>query len=93
MQFQDAMKSFDIAFMFTNGDSKAIHFLLLIKASRLFLIHPRLHQTFQAIVQFNANRHEDAILRIQELAAACPNADTLACHVVEVSTVRPRFAH
>jgi len=31
-QFQNAMRAFDIAFMFTNEDSKIIHFLLLIKA-------------------------------------------------------------
>jgi hypothetical protein len=34
---------------------------------------------------FNANQHDEAMLRVQELAAACPDADTLACHIVEVS--------
>lgn len=31
--FKDAMKAFDLAFMFTDGDMKAIHCLLLIKGS------------------------------------------------------------
>ncbi|KAG2347849.1 hypothetical protein BDR05DRAFT_996186 [Suillus weaverae] len=66
-QVQNAMKAFDLAFMFTNGNSKTAHSLLLIKA----------------ITLFNADQHEDAILRVQELAAACPNADTLACRIVE----------
>ncbi|OAX35520.1 hypothetical protein K503DRAFT_802760 [Rhizopogon vinicolor AM-OR11-026] len=62
---QDAMNAFDLAFMFTDGDSETILLLLL------------------AITLFNANQHEDAILRIQQLATACPAADTLACCVVE----------
>jgi hypothetical protein len=44
------------------------------------------HYGCQAIALFNANQHEEAILRVQELAAACPNADILACRVVEVSS-------
>jgi hypothetical protein len=54
------------------------------------------HFRFQAIILFNANEHEEAILRVQELAAACPNADTLACRVVEVSdihSIKPSFAN
>ncbi|KAJ8591160.1 hypothetical protein M405DRAFT_880653 [Rhizopogon salebrosus TDB-379] len=65
--FWDAMKAFDLAFMFTDGDSKTIHLLLLVKA----------------ITLFNANQHQQAISRVQELAVACPNADILACRVVE----------
>ncbi|KIK45230.1 hypothetical protein CY34DRAFT_801852 [Suillus luteus UH-Slu-Lm8-n1] len=65
--FKEAMKAFDLAFMFTDGDMKAIHRLLLIKA----------------IALFNADQSEDAILRVQELAASCPDADTLACGIVE----------
>ncbi|OAX35524.1 WD40 repeat-like protein [Rhizopogon vinicolor AM-OR11-026] len=64
---RDAMKAFDLASMFTDGDPKTIHFLLLVKA----------------IALFNANQHEEAMLRVQELAVACPNADILACIVVE----------
>jgi len=36
---------------------------------------------------FNANEHQEAILRIGELAA-CPNVDPVACRIVEVSTMR-----
>jgi len=41
---------------------------------------------FQAISLFNANQHEEAMQRIQQLAVACPHVDALACRVVEVST-------
>ncbi|KIK33185.1 hypothetical protein CY34DRAFT_18528 [Suillus luteus UH-Slu-Lm8-n1] len=50
------------------GYSNITHLLLLIKV----------------IVLFNANQHDEAILRVQELAATFPNADTLACRNVEV---------
>ena len=53
-----------------------------------------LHYSFQAIALFNANQHAEAILRVQELAAARPDADTLACCIVEVSimhSVNPSF--
>jgi hypothetical protein len=50
-----------------------------------------LHYSFQAIVIFNADQHEEAFPRIRKLAAACPNDDTLACRVVEVSVlIKPR---
>ncbi|OAX35388.1 hypothetical protein K503DRAFT_773522, partial [Rhizopogon vinicolor AM-OR11-026] len=67
MYFKEAMKAFDLAFMFTEGDSNTIHVLLLIKA----------------IALFTGNRPKEAMMRIEELAAACPNADTLACDVVK----------
>ncbi|KAG2137140.1 uncharacterized protein EDB93DRAFT_1330725 [Suillus bovinus] len=66
-QLYGAMRAFDLAFMFVDADSDATHLLLLIKA----------------IVFFNANHHDEAILRVQELATTCPSADTLACRVVE----------
>ncbi|KAG1740865.1 uncharacterized protein EDB91DRAFT_342521 [Suillus paluster] len=66
-QVWDATMAFDLAFMFTNEDPKIIHFLLLIKA----------------IAFFDADKHEEAILRVRKLASTCPNNDTLACHVVE----------
>ncbi|KAJ8594796.1 hypothetical protein M405DRAFT_440608 [Rhizopogon salebrosus TDB-379] len=69
MNFQDATKAFDLAFMFAEGGSKTVHLLLLIKA----------------IALFNANQHDEAMLRVQELATACPNADIVACRAVEVS--------
>ncbi|KAG2075585.1 hypothetical protein BDR04DRAFT_1149927 [Suillus decipiens] len=53
--------------MFTNQDSGMNQFLLLIKA----------------IALFSADQHEEAMLLIKELAAACPNADPLARRVVE----------
>lgn len=37
----------------------------------------------KAILIFNANQHEEAILRVRKLAAASPNDNTLACRVVE----------
>ncbi|KAG2147912.1 uncharacterized protein EDB93DRAFT_395336 [Suillus bovinus] len=65
--FRDSMQAFDLAFTFANEDSKIIVFLLLIKA----------------IAIFNAGRHEEAIIRVQELAATCQN-DILTCRVVEI---------
>ncbi|KAG2125183.1 WD40-repeat-containing domain protein [Suillus bovinus] len=64
---REARIALDVASMFTNQDSKINHFLLLIKA----------------IILFNADQHEEAMLLIKELAAACSNADLLACRVVE----------
>ncbi|KIK34689.1 hypothetical protein CY34DRAFT_812772 [Suillus luteus UH-Slu-Lm8-n1] len=63
----EAKIAFDLAFMFTNEDSNITHFLLLIKA----------------VAIFNANQHEEAIIRVQSLTAACPHNDILACRVVE----------
>jgi len=40
---------------------------------------------YQAVSLFNTNRQEEAMQRIKELANICPDADTVACHVVEVS--------
>jgi tetratricopeptide (TPR) repeat protein len=54
--------------MFTDQDLKTGHFLLLIKS----------------IALFNADQHEEAILLIQELAAACLDVDHLGCRVVEI---------
>ncbi|KAG2054937.1 WD40 repeat-like protein [Suillus hirtellus] len=48
------------------NDLKTDHFLFLIKA----------------IALFNAHEHQEAILRIRELAT-CPNVDLVACHIVE----------
>ncbi|KAG0694178.1 hypothetical protein DFH29DRAFT_336313 [Suillus ampliporus] len=62
-----ARTAFDIAFMFTNEDSKTLHFLLLVKA----------------ITLFGTDQHEEAMLLVKELAAACPNNDTLGCRVAE----------
>ncbi|KAG2069789.1 WD40 repeat-like protein [Suillus decipiens] len=66
-QFQNAMKAFDLGFLFVDTNIKKTHLLLLIKA----------------IALFNANEHEEAILRVQDLATTCPNVDTLACQIVK----------
>ncbi|KAG2066426.1 WD40 repeat-like protein [Suillus decipiens] len=58
--------SFDLASIFTNRDLMTNHFLFLIKA----------------IALFNANEHQEAMLRIGELAT-CPNVDLIACRIVE----------
>ncbi|KAG1888594.1 hypothetical protein F4604DRAFT_1569692 [Suillus subluteus] len=72
----DAIRAFDLASLFTKSDSETT-ILLLIKARTPISSH--------AVALFNANQHKDAMLRVQELAAVCPKADTLACRVVEVS--------
>jgi len=41
----------------------------------------------QAIALFNADRQEEAMQRVKELANICPEADIVACHVVEVSII------
>ncbi|KAG0693950.1 hypothetical protein DFH29DRAFT_367861 [Suillus ampliporus] len=66
-QIRDARTAFDIASMFTNEDSTTNHFLLLVKA----------------IALFGADQHEEALQLVQQLAAVCPNHNTLACCVVE----------
>jgi hypothetical protein len=43
------------------------------------------HNSRQAIALFNANQHDEAILRVQELANTRPNPNSLACGIVEVS--------
>ncbi|KAG2070974.1 WD40 repeat-like protein [Suillus decipiens] len=65
-QVWDATKAFDLAFTFTNADLKMVHFLFLIRAMSLF----------------NANKDEEALLPVQQLAVR-PNADPLVCRVVE----------
>ncbi|KAG1771869.1 WD40-repeat-containing domain protein [Suillus placidus] len=64
----DARTAFDMAFTFTHGNMDATVFLYLIKA----------------IALFNANRHEESMLRVQQLAAD-PSADPLTCGVVVAS--------
>jgi hypothetical protein len=82
--------AFDVASIFTNQVSRTNHFLLLIKVGQICPAYPLLHSVFQAIVLFNAAQHEEAMLLVNELAAACPNANALGCHVVEVSVMRLR---
>jgi len=54
----------------------------------MFVTNSTPHCTYQAVAFFNADQHSDAIRRVRELAATCPNADiTLTCHIVEVSMI------
>ncbi|KAG0708171.1 hypothetical protein DFH29DRAFT_1065883 [Suillus ampliporus] len=85
-QIRDARTAFDIASMFTNEYSKTNHLLLLVKACRIFLAYSLFHCGFQAITLFRADQHEEAMLLVKELAAACPNNDTLGCRVVQLLT-------
>lgn len=92
------MRAFDLAFMFTNEDSKTIHFLLLIKACQNVFTYSLLHNSFQVIALFNADQCEDAMSRVQELIDTCPSADTHACRIVKVSITHSirkltNFAH
>jgi hypothetical protein len=73
--------------MFTNQDSETVHFLILIMVGLIHSAYTVLHCIFQAIALFNADQHEEAMLLVKELVDACPNADTRACHVVEVSII------
>jgi tetratricopeptide (TPR) repeat protein len=66
-QLQDAMKAFDLGFMYVNADLNKTRLLLLIKA----------------IALFNADLRDEAILRVQELATTRPNPNSLACGIVE----------
>jgi len=77
--------------MFTDQDSKTTHFLILIKVSLICLAYSLFHCVFQTIALFSAEQHEEAMLLIKELAAACPNTDILGRRVVEVSVMQPRL--
>jgi hypothetical protein len=83
---REARIAFDIASIFTKQDSATDHYLLLIKVRQIRLTYSLFHHAFQAITLFNADQHEEAMLLVKELAAACPNAD-LGCRVVEVSVL------
>jgi len=84
-QVRDAHKAFDLASTFANGESKTIYFLFLVKARRMFIQYSMPHYSCQAVAFFNANQHGDAIRRIRELSATCPNPDIiLACRIMEV---------
>jgi hypothetical protein len=74
--------------MFTNQELATDHFLLLIKVGQIRLVYALFHCVFQAIALFNADQHQEAMLLVKELAAACPDADLLGCCVVEVSALR-----
>jgi hypothetical protein len=75
--------------MFTDQDPKTNHLLILIKVSLICLAYSLFNCVSQAIALFNAEQHEEAMLLIKELAAACPNTDLLGCRVVEVSVMQP----
>ncbi|KAG2083436.1 heterokaryon incompatibility protein-domain-containing protein [Suillus cothurnatus] len=71
---QDALRAFDSASVFTGSDSET---------TLLHLIKARAPISSRAVALFNANQHNDAIMRVQELTAICPKAYTHACRVVE----------
>ncbi|KAG2348214.1 hypothetical protein BDR05DRAFT_506179 [Suillus weaverae] len=64
---RDARTAFNIASLFTNQETEAIHFLLLIKV----------------IALFSLDQLDEAMMLLKELAATRPNTDPLACRVVE----------
>jgi hypothetical protein len=82
-QIQDAIDAFDLATMFTNGQSKTI--LLLIKAGQIFLPYSLIHHGSQAIALFNAEQHSKATPHVYQPPDASPDSDTLACSIVKVS--------
>jgi hypothetical protein len=47
---------------------------------------------FQAIALFNANRHKESLLRVEQLFAD-PSTDSLTCGVVVVSHLRRHYIH
>ncbi|KAG2114211.1 uncharacterized protein F5147DRAFT_19324 [Suillus discolor] len=65
---EDARTAFDLGFTFTQGNVDATVFLYLIKA----------------IALFNANRHEEAMVRVDQLSTD-PSADPFVCGVVVAS--------
>ncbi|KAG2354272.1 hypothetical protein BDR07DRAFT_621276 [Suillus spraguei] len=67
---RDARTAFDLTFTFVNGDQRTTLLLFLIKA----------------IALFNANEHEEAMMRVKELVAGS-SVDPVACLVVEVSVI------
>jgi len=85
MEFGEATEAFDLAFMFAAQDSSLTCLILLVKACLVFILIFTASSSYQAIALFNANKQKEAMQRIKELAAICPDADTLTCHVVEVS--------
>lgn len=78
------MKVFDLAFTSADG-ARTTHLLFLIKAGYSFVARSALHNESQAIALFNANKHEEAMLRVQELVSDFPDTDPLADRIVEVS--------
>jgi hypothetical protein len=50
-----------------------------------------LHCIFHAIALFNADQHDKANLLLKELTASCPNSDTQACNIMEVSIMHPHL--
>ncbi|KAG2359671.1 hypothetical protein BDR07DRAFT_194888 [Suillus spraguei] len=63
---RDARTALDLTFTFANGDQRTTLLLFLIKA----------------IALFNANEHEEAMMRVKELVAG-HSVDPVACLVVE----------
>jgi len=86
-RLQDAIRAFDLASVFTNNDLETNPPLLIKLRTPFCLAYSLLQYGFQGVALFNANQHEDAISRVQDLAGACPHSDTHACRIVKVSTI------
>lgn len=69
--------------MYTNQEQETIHFLLLIKLYYSFFAYSSFHSIFQAIALLDADQHGEANLLLEELTLGCPNADALACGIVQ----------
>ncbi|KAG1785064.1 uncharacterized protein HD556DRAFT_1460881 [Suillus plorans] len=80
-RLNDARTAFDLGFTFTQGNTDATVFLYLIKARCLFVLHTLCLIIFQAIALFNANRHDEAMLCVNQLAST----DSIACSVFMAS--------
>jgi hypothetical protein len=77
----EARIAFDATLMFPNQNSETNHFLLLIKVTSTCLAYSLFHSMFQ-------DNHKEAMLLIKELAAACPNINSLWHYVVEVNDMQ-----
>ncbi|KAG1838954.1 hypothetical protein C8R48DRAFT_742169 [Suillus tomentosus] len=62
------MKASDLAFMYVDTDLNKTRLLLLI----------------EVIAFFNANKHDEAIMRVQELATTRPNPNLRRCVSIDL---------
>jgi hypothetical protein len=58
----------------------------VLRTKHLFVLRSRyLRGACQAVALVDADQHDEAILRVRELAITCPKADALACQIMEMS--------
>jgi hypothetical protein len=82
------MEAFDLSFVFLNHDPIAINLVLLIKvlsslSADIFLYNDII--SFQAVALFNANCHDEAMRRLNDLAIADQHSHTRSRSIVNVS--------